>query len=651
MTKAPKAAPAPAGALSTDDLALAAQHVELLREIHGGDHATKTDLAKHLGRDLSNLNKTLKILAEAGLAHAEGIGGGLPDKGQRALKAIDKAAGAASDEPGSSGQASSVVGLLHRQIIPDPKQARKDWDSAEAKKDLAELADDVVDKGVLQNLLVRAPDAVLAFLPDDPAALAIEEGLTLYMLDGGERRWRAVGLAIADGRWPADRPIDCRIIESDALGHKLVGLAENLQRRSLNPIEKAEAFEDLAITGGLSNAEIAAKVKSTPEHVQQHRRFLKLSKADQARMVLPRDDERHLSVRGARALLAEIAAREEKLAQLQALPADLKLAAAEMLHAIATRGRYSWADIAIRPHGAESELGKEMARRDWARFSDIRTYGDTIGHHTVMRGYGTPNDLAPWVNSPEAAVRDEGLAQAQEASGLTKPAEALYITDWLNEPTEISAEGQKIIDEAAERKAASDAANADRAAKEAEAKAATQKARAAAVELFERERVIERTAAAPSVVETMTAFGHPLPWAITVEGTIVDANRQTVDALEGGGWHSQDRDRSISEMTVLAVNAAGGFATGPAIDLDAEEAELEKQREGFLALMAAELVRLRTDTTAEQAAEEVEDVLDQFLIENTVAFGADGWSWDEDGAKALIAEHVTHDDAPESEAA
>lgn len=660
MTKAPKAAPASAGApsnasLSTDDLALAAQHVELLREIHAGDHATKTDLAKHLGRDLSNLNKTLKILADAGLAHAEGIGGGLPVKGQRALKAIDQAAGAASDEPGLSvGPASGVVGLLHRQIIPDPKQARKDWDSEEAKRDLAELADDVVDKGVLQNLLVRDPDAVLAFLPDDPAALAIEEGLTLYMLDGGERRWRAVGLAIADGRWPADRLIDCRIIESDALGHKLVGLAENLQRRSLNPIEKAEAFEDLAITGGLSNAEIAAKVKSTPEHVQQHRRFLKLTKADQARMVLPRDDERHLSVRGARTLLADIAAREAEVEKLKSIPPEERLAIAELVHALLARGRHYWAEIPIPAEAHSSAIGKALAERDWARFSDApRSYGqDTLGHFTVQRGYSVPHPLVPWANSNDAKVRDEGLKAAQIDAGY--PDATDYVTPWLSATVERSPEGLAMVEEAAARTLKIEEENKLRDETAKRIRIARAAARASASQLVDAIRADTPAASTPGLEPVCVEFDHPLPWAVNDRAELVDAQGKKILRV-GEQWGPvTDREHGLALILAMAVNVAAGAAVPATPEVP--------QRAPFEAHMVKRLAELRPALTPEEAAAQATAMLDQFLDENGASFGEEGWDWGQEGAEELVVDFLDADNgetseddaeaaAPESEAA
>jgi len=54
-------------------------------------------------------------------------------------------------------------------------------------------------------------------------------------------------------------------------------LVENLQRKALNPIEEAKAYELLHSKFGLADVQIASKVAKTRDHVAQRRRLLTFS--------------------------------------------------------------------------------------------------------------------------------------------------------------------------------------------------------------------------------------------------------------------------------------------------------------------------------------------------------------------------------------
>lgn len=626
MTKAPKAAPAPAGALSTDDLALAAQHVELLREIHAGDHATKTDLAKHLGRDLSNLNKTLKILAEAGLAHAEGIGGGLPDKGQRALKAIDKAAGAASDEPGSS--QGGIVFLYWSQIAPDPQNARRDWDSAEAIEELKALRDDILANDLLQNLVVRGPGHF------DPIVKAVDgqgQELPLYTLIGGERRWRAIGMALKAGDWAEDRLIPCRLLETDDLGHKLAGLAENLQRRNLNPIEKANAFEGLS--AHLSNAEIAEKVGCTAEHVQQHRRFLKLSAADQQRMTLPRDDDNHLSVREARRRLANMPQPPE-------LTPEERLLFAEVAYRVYSEKKDRWARVEINPAPADDPTVKSLQSRSILVVSDSPKWDDARFYAGInYSGQSVAEVTFPWLTE-KANKRREGLTDLQrEILGADAPVEGGFATPWLNGPFELSAEGQALIDRRAQQEADAERARELQAQRSEEKRQKLAAARIATSELVERVVAIGDAPPPidPEFESVVTGLNHPLPWSSNDRGEVLDAQGATVFRVGDYYGAVSDRELALAVVVSLAANSAGGVPMPPP--------PAAPERSVFEAAMVGRLRVVLPDLSEEEAATRATEILDQLLEENAVAFGVDDWDWSVNGAIELVNDHLEIDEA------
>jgi ParB family chromosome partitioning protein len=121
---------------------------------------------------------------------------------------------AAADAAPTSQQA--VLNLGVSVIRPNPFQPRSEFDEA----DLRSLAESLKRQGVLQPVVVR------------PA------GPGLYELVAGERRLRAARIAGFE-RVPAIvRTLDDkRMLE--------LALIENLQRKDLNPIEKARAFRQL----------------------------------------------------------------------------------------------------------------------------------------------------------------------------------------------------------------------------------------------------------------------------------------------------------------------------------------------------------------------------------------------------------------------
>jgi len=130
-------------------------------------------------------------------------------------KALGKGIGALIPEKDSVVEKSSIMYLQTDQIKPNPFQPREDFDLSA----IAELAQSIKEKGVIQPLLVR------------------RKGDT-YELIAGERRLRAcksLGLK--------DIPTIVKDVDDrDSLEYALI---ENIQRESLNPIEEAHAYQHL----------------------------------------------------------------------------------------------------------------------------------------------------------------------------------------------------------------------------------------------------------------------------------------------------------------------------------------------------------------------------------------------------------------------
>lgn len=611
---------------------LAVQNAALLRALAIDPQTSKAELATAIGKDRSNLNRSIAALAEAGLLIGANDGErGLTDLGRAQLAAIERAEGGAGKPGSSEGLPADHIIAVHAQLMPDPDNARKDWDSDEAVADLAELAESIDQSGLLQNPMVKVAPAQL---PGQP---------TIYMLDGGERRWRAIGRLIADGRWPAERQIICRLIDTDDLGHRLAALAENMQRRNLNPLEKAKAFEGLAealtaqgVAADKINREIADRVGVTIEHVQQHRSFLKLSEEDQRRLALPKDDAQRLSVRDARQKLSDMAKKEAERAALMAIPAAERLTLAEALHAIAARGKYSWDSIIVPAEAAETEMAKALQERGWLRFEGLQTWGEKLGHHVVSRGHSVPWEIGQPYWQADVAGRDEALRSAQAEAGYDERPD--YVTPWLNGTVERSEEGQALFDKTTAERAARDAeyeaAEKEREQKQAELAAARELQKVVALrsrELFAAHR--QTPPPSTEVAAIADEAKAPLPWRMNHKGDVVAADGTLII-----GGRTDDQAEARMRLLILGINAVAGLETPE----DEPDPNPGLDEDGFTAAMMEALDRHGSDLSASP-------ILTAFLTDNGVEYGEEGWDWTAEGAERLVVEAMAASDDDDAE--
>lgn len=150
-----------------------------------------------------------------------------------------------------SGARSGAAELPIDAISPNPYQPRSHMD----RQHLEELTASIRTHGIVQPLIVT------------PAG---EEGQ--FHLIAGERRWRAAqraGLATV----PA--------IVKDASPQAMLELAlvENIVRADLNPLEEAEAFQQLIEEFGISQAELAGRVGRSRVAVSNTLRLLNAPEA------------------------------------------------------------------------------------------------------------------------------------------------------------------------------------------------------------------------------------------------------------------------------------------------------------------------------------------------------------------------------------
>lgn len=567
----------------------------LLRAIHSGEWTNRAELARAAGRNPKNIARDLEIMVGAGLieerseaAHGKPIA--LSVEGTAQLAAIVRAE-SGQDEPGSSDtrfpeQIGDIRLIKHAQIFPDHGNARVDWDSDEAREELDALRADIVQFGLLQNLVVR-PDSFGDALKVQDAA---GKDLPLFTLVGGERRWRAIGLAIAEDDWPVDRPLPCRVLDTDDLGHRLAALSENLQRRNLNPLEKAKAFEGLAeafaatgVAADKLNREIADRVGVTIEHVQQHRSFLKLDDKDQERLALAKDDARRLSISEARKLVARKAEAAAGPPELELHPIA-RLVLAEVMHLAATSGRYAYSDHEVGPAVFDDPFVADLVAADQLYTPRLDPYGDHAGRVVLRLGYGAAFAAFPWSRSTgedHAEAVAAGLAEEQArflagTPGVERP-DGTYLTPWLNGPFELTEDGQAIRRQVEAERAEAAAARAAREAADAERAVRWRAARDLHCRLFAVAQERPEAGRPQEVKAIAQDVDRPLPWSVNAGGDLLDANGKRIAPF--GQWNGvTDQGLVTAQMIAAAVNATAGLATPVIVeeeDVDEPEQDID----------------------------------------------------------------------------
>lgn len=153
-------------------------------------------------------------------------------------------------------------------IEPNQGQPRKDFN----QELISELADSIKKYGILQPLLVQ------------------KKGDS-YEIIAGERRWRAA-------REAGLKEVPVVIKEYTRQQAMEIALVENIQRQDLNPIEEAQAYQQLIREFELTQEEIAERVSRSRTAITNSMRLLKLDERVQEMLVQGKISSGH-----ARALL------------------------------------------------------------------------------------------------------------------------------------------------------------------------------------------------------------------------------------------------------------------------------------------------------------------------------------------------------------
>ncbi len=131
-------------------------------------------------------------------------------------------------------------------IKPNSGQPRKNF----PEDKIEELARSIETHGIIQPIMVR------------PAG----EG---YEIVAGERRWRAA-------RKASLKQVPCIIRELSEEQNMLVAIIENMQREDLNPIEEADALNQMITKFGMTQEEVSKSVGKSRPYITNALRLLRL---------------------------------------------------------------------------------------------------------------------------------------------------------------------------------------------------------------------------------------------------------------------------------------------------------------------------------------------------------------------------------------
>ena len=178
--------------------------------------------------------------------------------------------------------AKGVMSVPIDSIEPNPDQPRKKF----LKDDLDDLAGSIVEKGIIQPLIVRKTDNKNA----------------TYQIVAGERRWRAAQIARIHS-------IPVIVREFNDLEVLEVAIIENIQRSDLNPIDEARGYQQLMSRFSHTQEKLSKVLGKSRSHIANLLRLLTLPE-DVQRML----SDNIISIGHARALItrndASLLARE-----------------------------------------------------------------------------------------------------------------------------------------------------------------------------------------------------------------------------------------------------------------------------------------------------------------------------------------------------
>ena len=160
----------------------------------------------------------------------------------------------------------SVVEIAISEIVPNPYQPRKQF----REESLNELAQSIKEYGLLQPILVYQEDSH-------------------YVLIAGERRLRASKILESE-------KIKAIIADIDLNQLREVALIENIQREDLNPVDLANAYNELIQVYHLTHDELAQRVQKSRSQITNTLRLLQLNPEVQEMLIQEKITQGHAKI-------------------------------------------------------------------------------------------------------------------------------------------------------------------------------------------------------------------------------------------------------------------------------------------------------------------------------------------------------------------
>lgn len=406
-----------------DDAALLAvrnaQVFRLLADADPAEPPTQASLAAELGLDKDNFRKRLVALVDAGFLTTANP----PTLSKAGIAFLPRLAALAGEGIAASAEPTA----LHGEIEADPDNPRPfdDGDLVQTAA-LDGLRDSIVRKGLLNALVVE---------PSPTPGVR-------WRLIGGERRWRAIGKAIAWEELPGDYPIRITVREGlSPVDRAMLVMVDNEQRQDLHPLDRGRMFQAL-IDQGVDQDEIAAAAGRSRKHVQDMvNLWKKLPDEAKARMRLPEDDPNRLGVKAAIGLIREARPKPalDLTPKLTLLLMEVMDACVHRPSANADMAKSGWTDaFRLESGGALSTL----VERRWLEQHTLGLPGmesRNPGFVRVAPAFRASPEFGAWLDETGyRGNRREALARARGAVigdlSATGVAEGVYVTDWLNLP-------------------------------------------------------------------------------------------------------------------------------------------------------------------------------------------------------------------------
>lgn len=244
----------------------------------------------------------------------------------------------------SNSNGDGIISVNIEDLKPNPFQPRHEF----KEDDLKELADSILEHGVIQPIIVEAA-----------------EGGGFYII-AGERRTRASKLAGLK-EIPA-------IVKSFSDERKLeIALIENIQRADLNPVEEALAYKQIMEMEGLSQEEVAARVGKKRSTVANSLRLLKLPEDMQGSL-----SSGQISPGHARAILSVLNPSDQRILFGRIIGSGLSVRATEEAAAELNKG--------IRGAGQGSKKTKLNMQKDPDLSRIEQKLIDIFGTKVVIKG-------------------------------------------------------------------------------------------------------------------------------------------------------------------------------------------------------------------------------------------------------------------------